>query len=233
MKILRITLAVFLFTSLLMAQDAPQPPSPQDGPGQGERRVQFRGLAGTIAAINGDTLSIKGMGGREFTVKTTDKTEFRKEGQPAKLADFKVGDMVMVRPDGPPAAPDAPVTAMAISSDKRMMQMGEGLGKVFIVGEVKAIDLDNLKITVLRPDNQTQVIGVDENTSFRKRRESITMSDIKVGDNVMGRGALKDGTFIASELNVGMAGQRMMMMGPGGERQGPPPQPPQAPQPHQ
>ena len=76
-------------------------------------------------------------------------------------------------------------------------------------------------------DGETQTIQVDENTSFRKGRESITLPDIKAGDKVFGRGAVNSaGVFVPTMLNVGE--MRMMMMGPGeGQRgQTPPHQPP-------
>src|SRR5438105_5016600 len=68
--------------------------TPQEGP-----QVMTRGnaTAGTISAIKGDTLTLKSMAGGDATVKLTDKTEYRNGQDPAKLADFKVGDMVVVR----------------------------------------------------------------------------------------------------------------------------------------
>jgi hypothetical protein len=89
-----------------------------------------------------------------------------------------------------------------------------------------------VKLTVLRPDNVSQVIEVDETTSFRKggRRgagalvmeggapvaigpgggtgagqnagESITLADMKVGDVVAGQGAIKHGVFVPTTLTV-------------------------------
>jgi hypothetical protein len=44
---------------------------------------------------------------------------------------------------------------------------------------------------------------VDENTSFRRRREDITLLDIKAGDNVTAKGALQNGAFLATVVNVG------------------------------
>jgi hypothetical protein len=116
------------------------------------------------------------------------------------------------------------------------------MGKTYITGKVTAIDMDAPKVTVLRPDGVTQVIGVDEQTSFKRggrgmaamasgagvvdmgggppdgsRRgtgagtgeagnggggESITFADVKVGDTVAGRGALKNGTFVPTEFGV-------------------------------
>ena len=83
----------------------------------------------------------------------------------------------------------------------------EDMGKKFILGEVKAIN--ETKLTIARPDGQTQDIEVDENTSFRKGQESITLPDIKVGDFVRGRGELKENVFVPKELIVGRPQMRM------------------------
>jgi hypothetical protein len=74
-------------------------------------------------------------------------------------------------------------------------------GKTWTAGAVQSIDGTN--IVIKRPDNIIQTISVDENTSFRKHREDITLPDIKVGDNVTARGALQKGTFLATIVSVG------------------------------
>jgi hypothetical protein len=89
----------------------------------------------------------------------------------------------------------------------------EDLGKKFIAGEVKAIN--ETRLTIARPDGQTQEIEVDENTSFKKGGESITLPDIKVGDFVRGRGELKDNMFEPKELIVGRPQMRILTNGPG------------------
>jgi hypothetical protein len=107
-----------------------------------------------------------------------------------------------------------------------MMMMREEMGKKIIAGEIAKID--GTSLTINRPDGQTQVIQVDETTSFRNpRRESITLADIKVGDRVFGRGDLKDGVFVPAVLNVGAPGEmRMMRRGPGEAAPGQNPPPP-------
>ncbi|MGB9104850.1 MAG: DUF5666 domain-containing protein [Terriglobales bacterium] len=200
-----------------------KPASPEAQPrreGRGMRQGQ--GIAGTIGEIKPDGFTVKTMQGKTVTVKVTSETRFRKDRQDAKLADFKPGDMVMV--GGEPAGNDA-WTARFVASrqgmgEGNMQALREGMGKQFIAGEVKAID--GTKLTIARPDGQTQTIEVDENTSFRKGRDSITLPDIKVGDRVFGRGQLNAaGVFVPTTFNVG--DMRMMM---GGERQPTPPQPP-------
>ncbi|HZQ90238.1 MAG TPA: DUF5666 domain-containing protein [Terriglobales bacterium] len=207
---------------LLAQQEGQAAPGGQPAEAQrGERRERFRGMGvgGTITAINGDTLTIKTMRGDDATVKTTSDTRFMKDQKEARLADFKTGDQVMIAgergSDGVWNARFVGVGMMRGGGGGMMMggpggMSPEDLGKKFIVGKIKAID--GLKITVDRPDGQTQTIEVDENTSFRKNRESVTLADFKVGDDVMGRGELKNGAFVPSVLS---AGNFMMRMGAG------------------
>ena len=87
---------------------------------------------------------------------------------------------------------------------KKFEKARADFGKTWTAGSIQSIE--ETKITIKRPDNVTQTIVVDENTSFRKRRDSITLADIKVGDNVTARGALQGGNFLATVLSVGGPG---------------------------
>lgn len=179
------------------------------GASQGEERGRRPGVGGTITAISNDSLTLKTFDERTVTIKLTAQTRYRKDQQEAKLSDFKVGDMVMVR--GEKTGDDVYV-AVGVMSRSGMgggftgtrEQMREAMGKQFIAGEIKAID--GLRLTIARVDGETQTIAVDENTSFRKQGESITLADIKPGDHVFGRGQLKDGVFVPAVLNVGQPG---------------------------
>ena len=55
-------------------------------------------------------------------------------------------------------------------------------------------------------DNAPHTVVADENTAFRKRREPATLADIQVGDIVRVDGAVKDGVFKATGVNVGGMG---------------------------
>jgi hypothetical protein len=109
------------------------------------------------------------------------------------------------------------------------------LGQDYIFGEVKAVDAP--KLTILRQDNVTQTIELNEETSLRKGRDSVTMADIQVGDHVFVRGATTNSVFQPKSVNVIGPEQwkRMQEMGmtggPGANPQKPNnPQPP--PEPH-
>jgi hypothetical protein len=87
--------------------------------------------------------------------------------------------------------------------------MQANFGKTWLMGKVTAID--GAKITLTGSmDNAPHTVVADENTTFRKRRDPVTMADIQVGDTVRVDGALKDGVFTATAVNVGG------MMGGGG-----------------
>jgi hypothetical protein len=191
-----------LLPVLVIGQDsAPKPPSDQSQ-GASNRRAgegRFQGVAGTITAIDKTKLSLTTMDGRVVSVNLTADTRYRKDRQPATLADFKVGDMVMV--GGDPTGENAWNARFVGTRSGADAEMREALGKRFIAGEIKSIDGTNL--TILRIDGMTQTIQVDENTSFRKPGESITLADFKPGDRVFGRGEVKNGTFVAAVLNAG------------------------------
>lgn len=202
----------FLFLSIGIATPAqtPDPQSaPQDqlpGPPPGSRHGGARdghGTIGKITAIHGNSLQISRPDGSSVTVNLTDKTEYRKDRQPAQLSDFKVGDFVMVRGD---ENSDHIITAQSLSGRSANggpggngggpgggMAFGE-MGKDFVAGVVKSIDAP--KLTVLRADNVTQTIELNEDTSLRRGRESITMADIQPGDHIVVRGGLQNNVFV-------------------------------------
>ncbi len=212
-----------------------QPPAaPGAGRSGGQSQEGQRGrppLFGKITAIHSDSIEITRADNTSATVKFSDKTQYRKDRQEAKRTDFKVGDMIFVRGE---EDTDHTWTAEMIGSRSgggpggfagQGGQMG-ALGTDFVVGEVKA--LDPPKITVLRPDNVTQTIELNEDTSLRRGQESVTMADIQPGDHIFARGGMQNGAFVPKMVNVISPEQwkRMQEMGfvPGGG-QAPPRQP--------
>jgi hypothetical protein len=205
----------FLFLSIAVASPAQSPDSqspPQDqtqnppsGGGHGSGRGGPRdghGTIGKITVINGKSLQVAKPDGSTVTVNLTDKTEYRKDRQPAQLSEFKVGDFVMVRGD---ENSDHTITAQSLSGRSANGPGGPGggpgggmafgeMGKDFVAGFVKSVDAP--KLTVLRVDNVTQTLELNEDTSLRRGRESITMADIHAGDHVVVRGGLQQNVFV-------------------------------------
>jgi len=204
------------------------PPKPSQEPGapgtqqhpRGQRFQRGQGVAGTISAINGNTVTIKSFDGTTATVNVKPDTMLRKDQQQAKLSDFKVGDMVMVR--GEAAGTNAWTASIMGTRSEANQRFREGMGKQFIMGEIKSIDGANL--TIARVDGVTQTITANENTSFRKHGESVTLADFAPGEHVFVRGEMKDGVFVPTMLSAGgPGGMGGMGGGPMGGPAGPPP----------
>lgn len=216
----------------------------QDGPRQGG--AAFAGgqmVRGTVTAATADHLTVKTETGDVYQVSLSANTRLTKDRQPVKATDIKVGDGV-----GAMGVLDVPTKTVhavfvGVIDAEQVKKARENMGKTYITGKVTAIDMDALKVTIMRPDGVSQVIGVDEQTSFKKGGrgmaamasgapmemggggagggrgnssgngasgagggngggESITFADVKVGDTVAGRGALKSGVFVPTELGV-------------------------------
>ena len=191
-----VALLLLAAASYLTAQDTnsdPQRPERRERAG-----MDVPGVGGTITAIEGQTITLRSSRGTMATVKTSDSTTFRHGGQAVKLSELKIGNSIFVVGD----EKDGVWIAKAIRLQPDAAGFRQELGKRLIAGEVKKID--ETKLTILRSDGESQVIEVDEGTSFRnQKRESITLADIKTGDHVFGRGEVKNGVFVPQVLNVG------------------------------
>ena len=209
------------------AQDAP----PQQGPrGRGGRggggMMMMGGNAGQITAITGDTITLKTTSGSEVTLKTsTDTRVIGKDRQMIAVKDLKVGDYIGA--GGPPGSDLTQPRFIRVLDEqdiKRIQEFQANMGKTLIAGEVKAIH--DTRLTIARPDGQTQEIELDEGTSLKRGRdESITLADVKVGDRVFGQGALKNGVFVPTELRVMRPGTGRERGPQGGSQPSPPQEP--------
>ena len=121
---------------------------------------------------------------------------------PIKASEIKVGDAIGA--SGEIDANAKSVGAVVIfqidpERAKQMREMQANYGKTWIMGKVTAIN--DVKVTLQGgPDNATHTFVADENTTFRKRRDPITLGDIQVGDMVRAEGAVKNGAFLATPL---------------------------------
>ena len=248
-------LAVVVALPLMVRAQDPQNGQRPDG-------AAFAGgqmVRGTVTAATPDHLTVKTDAGEVYQVALSANTRLTKERQPVKAADIKVGDGVGAMGVLDPATKTVHAVFVGVVDAEQVKKARENMGKTYITGKVTAIDMDALKVTVLRPDGVSQVIGVDEQTSFKRGGrglaaiasgagfidagggggrgngasagngtgngngggggESITFADIKVGDSIAGRGALKNGTFVPTELGVmnpGAMGQRRRRAADGG-----------------
>ncbi len=221
---------MFLVAALLGASYVGAPAQVQERGGR--NMPPGENVVGKVTAVGKDSITVSPIaGGDAVTVKISGETRIRKDRQPVKLEDIKTDETVFARGKLNGNTMEAAMVSVVPPEMIQRMQQGGGpgaggmqgggpggpgrmggfnpedMGKKFIVGEVKAIN--ETKLTIARPDGQTQEIEVDENTSFKRGQESITLPDIKVGDFVRGRGELKESVFVPKELVVGRPQMRM------------------------
>jgi hypothetical protein len=134
-----------------------------------------------------------------------------------KATDIKVGDIIVAGGEIDEAAKSVgAVMVMQLDPEraKQMREMQANFGKTWLMGRVTAVN--ETKVTIeSNVDHASHVFVADENTTFRKRRDPITLADVQVGDTVRVDGAVKGGAFVATTVSV------MGQGGPGGPGSGP------------
>src|SRR2546427_11150486 len=166
----------------------PGPPTTMQGEPEaspGKQQGRGRPMFGKISGIQNDAMEITRQDGTQFSIKLTSSTEFRKERQPAKIGDFKVGDAVIVRTnqDSQGSGDSSGATALMVAlvppgftARGGMNGPGGGMpgtmGKDYVVGEVKRVETP--KLTVLRSVHETQTLVMKEKISSRRGRVRFT-----------------------------------------------------------
>jgi hypothetical protein len=159
------------------------------------------GVRGTVTAVATNSFTIRTDEGENYKVLYSPNTRLMKDRQPIEAGDVHMGDMLIA--GGLVDAKAKTVGAVVVLDvDPGVVNKARaGFGKTWVAGKVTAIH--ELKITIERVgDKQVQVVEVDENTSFRKRREDVTLADVKVGDFISAQGALHADTFLAATLRI-------------------------------
>src|SRR5277367_555881 len=218
-------LVLALFAAIHVAVHAQNVPPAGGGYGSGSGGGMMgngRGVGGTVTAVSGSTITIKTEEGDTYQILTSANSRIMKrvdrQPEPVKITDIHVGDALMAGGEVDAKAKTVGAVFVMLLTPEQAAQakkMREEFGKTWTAGEVTAIkDTD---ITIKRRDGVAQTVSVDENTSFKKQNDSITLADIQVGDMLRATGALKGSNFLAATVTVGRMG------GPGGEGRGPRP----------
>ena len=172
--------------SMLRAQAGASDQTPQFAMGSG------RMVRGTITAVSPDRLTVKTEQGDSYTVALTANTQLRHGRDSLKAAEVHVGDAAGAMGEVDQASKTVHALFVAVVSADDLKKAREAMGKTFISGSVTA--MDETKLTILRTDKVTQVIQVDEDTSFRRGGRALQM-------------ALGEGGGPGSGLGSGRAGR--------------------------
>jgi len=123
---------------------------------------------------------------------------------PIKASEIKVGDAIAAGGETDDKARSVGAVFVMLLDPERARAMRElqaNFGKTWLMGRVTGVN--ETTVTVHSGvDNADHTFVADENTTFRKQREPITLGDVQVGDNVRIEGATKDGQFVAKTVSV-------------------------------
>ena len=196
------------------------------------------GLMGAVTGVAAGHYTIKTDEGDLYTVYFSANTRILKQmvqrgghgengragsSGPLQLqpSDIHVGDSIAALGEVDRAAHSVGATLVLELDPARAQQMRDlrdGYGKTWLMGRVTEIDAST--VTLLgRIDHAPHTFVAGPSTTFRKRREPITLADLRVGDRLRVEGAVKDGSFQAtSVLVLGRPPEGMPML----PRQAPP-----------
>jgi hypothetical protein len=180
-----------------------------------------RGVMGSVTEVAPDHFTVKTESGDLYTIHYSVNTRIMKGGggfrrqrndsdlpftppTPIKASEIKVGDAIGASGEIDAAAKSVgAVVIFQIDPDtaKRMREMQANYGKTWLMGRVAAINETTVTLEG-GPDNGTHSFSADENTTFRKRRDPITLGDIQTGDMVRVEGSIKNGIFVAATVSV-------------------------------
>jgi preprotein translocase subunit YajC len=190
-----------------------------------------RGVMGTVTEVAADHFLVKNGVNETYTIHFSVNTRIMKQPAPApgstpapasnpdrpmmgggspptpiKATEIKVGDVIAAGGETDDTAKSVGAVFVMLLDPERAKQMREiqaNFGKTWLMGKVT--EISDAKVTMHSSvDNADHTFFADENTTFRKHREPVTLGDVQVGDNLRAEGALKGGQFFASAVVVMM-----------------------------
>ncbi len=200
--LVRAAFAVMLMSNLAQAKAAP---GLQDAP---EDIAGLQAIRGSVVKVAGDTYVVKTPQGTLYRVVTSVNTHFVRGEQSANSPAIHAGDTVLA--GGELDEKQHTLGAIFLAAvDAQQLEEFERrrveFGKTWIAGTI--VSIRGTQLVVKRPDDVTTTVIVDENTSFRRRHESITLGDIQVGDGLTAKGEMSKGAFAGTLLTVVNAGE--------------------------
>lgn len=224
-------LALGLASAVTVSAQPAQTPQAGQGQGGGMGRGMGgfpggRGVFGTVTEVSADHYTIKTDTGEVYTVHYSVNTRIMKAGAgrrgggaarantesdapatpptPLKPTDIKVGDIITAGGQMDEAGKSIGAVFIGLVDPERAKQMREmeaNYGKTWLAGRITAVEGTTITIEGM-VDHANHAIQVDENTSFRRRRDSITLADIQPGQQLRAEGAVKGGVFTATVVNA-------------------------------
>ena len=190
-----------LAAGLLAASARPQDDSNFDIAG-------LQAIRGTVARVAGGSVYVKAPDGSMYQVETGANTHFVRNGAAAAASAPHPGDTVLAGGELDTKKHTLGAVFVAVVDAEELLELDRRRsqwGKTWVAGTVTA--KHGTELVVKRPDGVVNTVTVDEDTSFRKRHQSITLPDVQVGDGLTATGVQNKSLFVAKVLTVVDAAQ--------------------------
>ncbi len=174
--------------------------------GQEDSNFDIAGLQairGTVSRVAGSSVFVKVQAGTVYQVETGANTHFVKNGEAATGNVSKIGDTVLAGGELDAKKHTLGAVFLAVVDAEELAQLDERRaqwGKTWVAGTVTAKHGTSLELK--RPDGAVNTVTVDEDTSFRRKHQSITLPDVQVGDGLTATGLQGSGGFAAKVVTV-------------------------------
>jgi len=146
------------------------------------------------------SLVVKTDSGQPWKVLYGVNTRLMKGRDSIRASDIQTGDMIFAAGNVDAKKKTIGAAILIDIPSEEVRKAREGLGKTWAAGKITAIA--GTRIQVHRLDGVEQSIAVDENTSFREKRESVTLADLRPGEGFRAEGHVMNGIFTATTLTV-------------------------------
>ncbi len=163
----------------------------------------LQAIRGTVARTAGTSVFVKVHDGTVYQVETGANTHFVKNGAGAPSNVARTGDTVLAGGELDAKKHTLGAVFVAVVDATELAELDERRtqwGKTWLAGTIT--EKRGTALVIKRPDGVVNTVTVDEDTSFRRRHESITLPDIQVGDGMTASGVQGKDAFAAKVLTV-------------------------------
>ncbi len=163
----------------------------------------LQAIRGVVSRVAGSSVYLKTQNGTLYQVETGPNTHFVKNGEAATGNAARAGDTVLAGGELDAKKHTLGAVFLAVVNAEELDELDQRRGqwgKTWLAGTVTA--KHGTTLTVKRPDGVVDTVTVDEDTSFRKKHQSITLPDVQVGDGMTATGVQGKTGFAAKVLTV-------------------------------
>jgi Domain of unknown function (DUF5666) len=165
-----------------------------------ENTLRATVVSAAPAGKNDGSFAVKTDSGAPWKVLYGANTRLMKAGSPIRPSEIETGDMIFAAGNVDVKKKTIGAAVLIDIPAEEVRKAREGLGKTWSAGKI--LSIAGTRIRVQRLDGMEQSIAVDENTSFREKRESVTLADVRPGQGFRAEGHVANGTFTATTFTV-------------------------------